>query len=186
MAFAQQQYFDDDSEHGQHPDDIPRGQDARSSQSPPQAQNVRPQLDYEPPALFDKNYADLEAESFDHDPNATKLKLELDEEADLTKNLKTVAGYPEQAQSEFLASLPIDEWEQTGEWFMTQFAGLMNKLKDARQEKRTIAKEFEDEIEQRHTAVTKKRKQTEQALDEMKESGGKVLQGTPKKSKTKK
>jgi hypothetical protein len=52
-----------------------------------------------------------------------------------------------------------------------------------RREKRKAARAFEDEIEVRETAVSKKRALTNAAMIEMKTSGIAVLQGTPGKKR---
>ena len=144
------------------------------------------ELDYEAPELFAMEYQDLKTQPFDIDPNAGEFTLPTAQQDDsLVAKLSTVSSFPKSDQSHFFASLDLDEWEQAGEWFLDRFSEIFNKLKDARQEMRKAARAFETEVEQRHGAIGKKRKQIEDALGEMKESGGKVLQGTPKKAKTK-
>lgn len=143
-------------------------------------------LDYSAEDLFKMDYHELKAESFDVDPNASGFEFpSIQLGTDLNSKLDAVAALDQQQQINFFASLPINEWEQAGDWFVAQFGDVLNKLKTNRQEKREVAKAFENEIEKRHEAVSKKRKQTEDELSGMKESGVKVLQGTPKKARTK-
>lgn len=144
------------------------------------------QLDHSTSELYGMDYHDLKEESFDVDPNASDFKLPAEQQNDsIESKLETVAGLQPNEQDAFFASLPIDDWEQAGDWFLGRFGDVINKLKKTRQERRESAKLLEDEIERRHEAVGKKRKQTEDELAEMKKSGGKVLQGTPKKKRTK-
>ncbi|CAK4032009.1 Hypothetical predicted protein [Lecanosticta acicola] len=144
-------------------------------------------LDYEPPQLFDMGYQDLRAQSFDVDPNAAEIAF-CDEykDAPLPEKLKMLMTLSHEDKSRFFQSLGIDEWEEAGDWFLQRFAETTNKFRAGRQEKRKAVQELEEEISERHNSVSKKRKMTEDALGEMKESGGKVLQGTPKKSRKQK
>ena len=166
-----------DETHRQHTgSDYPEGQ--------PSDSEIR--LDYEAPELFQMDYRALKRQSFDVDPNATEFKLPAEQQNNsLADRLSTVASLQVKEQANFFANLSLDEWEQSGDWFLGRFSEIVGKLKSARQEKRKTARTFEDEIEQRHTAVGKKRKHIEASLHEMKETGGKVLEGTPKKAKRK-
>lgn len=154
------------------------------SQQQMQRESPEADLDYNPPGLFDMSYLDLKGQSFDIDPSGTSPKLSAIQQDDtLESKIEQVAAIQPEDQVDFFSSLPIDEWEQAGEWFLGQFSGIVSRLKDARQEKRKAAKQFEDEIEKRYNEISKKRKQTEDSLGEMKKSGGQVLQGTPKKAR---
>jgi hypothetical protein len=131
-------------------------------------------------------YEDLKAQSFDVDPNATAFQLPGGHDRNpLTEKLALIATLEPALQSDFFASLSLNEWEQSGDWFLERFGDMIGRLKNVRQEKREAARLFEDEIERRHDAIGNKRKQVEASLNEMRESGGKVLERTPKKTKTK-
>ena len=163
-------------------------QNGIASHAPKQSQTKEPEvhLDYEVPELFNMDYQELKQQSFDTDPNANDFNLPADQQNDsIETKLDTVSALQPEDKSRFFASLSLDEWEQAGEWFLGRFSNVVGKLKEARQEKRQAARLFEDEIQSRFKAVGKKRKQIEESFSEMKESGGKVLQGTPKKTRTK-
>ena len=154
------------------------------SHTRPQHRESEIQLDHQTEKLFYMSYKDLKAESFDVDPNGNDSHVPAEQQNEpFADRLCVISELQQQDQINFFASLPIDEWEQAGDWFLDRFGEVLCKLKQARQEKRTAAKLFEDEIEQRYKAINKKRKQTEEYLSDMKESGGKVLQSTPKKVK---
>lgn len=141
-------------------------------------------LDYGPEELYKKDYSSLKAEPFDHSPNAHPFVVSgLSESAVLTDKLTHLTGAEPKTQAEFFASLNIDEWEESGDWFLDRFGETIKKLKDVRREKRKAARAFEDEIEARETTVHKKRALTHAAMIEMKTSGAAVLQGTPGKKK---
>ncbi|KAF7198409.1 hypothetical protein HII31_00148 [Pseudocercospora fuligena] len=141
-------------------------------------------LDYEEKELFKMDYGRLKAMPFDADPNIVQFEFDAAEQPDtLEEKFKAAANLPADTQADFLGTLSLEQWEQAGDWFLVRFADLATRFKNARNAKRKAAREFESEIEKRHEMVAKKQKLTEIAMNEMKESGGKVLQGTPKKTR---
>lgn len=141
-------------------------------------------LDYGPPELYNKDYASLKAEPFDHHPNAPPFIVSgLPESAALTDKIAHLAHEEPKTQSEFFASLNIDEWEEAGDWFLDRFGETIKKLKEVRREKRKASRAFEDDIEVREVAVRKKRVLTHTAMADMKSNGAAVLTGTPGKKK---
>lgn len=154
-----------------------------NEQREPQTTSDEP-LDYDLEELYNKDYASLKGEPFDHSPNAQPFVVSgLPDTAVLTDKLVHLNGAEAQAQSHFFASLNIDEWEEAGDWFLDRFGETIKRLKDVRREKRKAARAFEDEVEVRETAVSKKRALTRVAMSEMKASGAAVLQGTPGKKR---
>lgn len=141
-------------------------------------------LDHYPPQLYDMTFSQLKAAPFDSDPNAAQLDslAMLRPEDPVNKKMDALFSMDAHVKQEYFISLGIEEWEEAGDWFLESFSKLTAQFKTARQEKRKIAREFESEVEQRHESISKKRKLIVGAMDEMKESGGRVLQGTPKKS----
>jgi hypothetical protein len=169
------------------PDQTPAS-DALTEEDPaeqPEQQEVREEsLDYGLAELYNKDYSSLKAETFDHPPNAQPFTDHgLPESAVLTEKLPHLSSAEPKLQSEFFASLDIDEWEEAGDWFLDRFGDMIKKLKDVRRDKRKAARAFEDEIEVREAAVSKKRSLTQAAMDDMKASGAAVLMGTPVKKK---
>ncbi|RMX99598.1 hypothetical protein D0868_09456 [Hortaea werneckii] len=143
------------------------------------------ELDYEPQELRSMDYQTLRGTTFDFEPYSSRFILpNANPTDDLTQKLFAASELNRRDQAEFFASLTIDNWEQAGDWFLDRFGDLMKRLKEARREKREAAKRFEDEVEHRHDAVSKKRKLADDALGEMKTSGAMVLQGTPRKGRS--
>ena len=141
-------------------------------------------LDYDLEELYNKDYASLKAEPFDHSPHAQPFVIPgLPDTAVLTDKLVRLNGAEPQTQASFFTSLNIDEWEEAGDWFLDRFGETIKRLKDVRREKRKAARAFEDEIEVREMAISKKRVLTRAAMVEMKTSGAAVLQGTPGKKR---
>jgi hypothetical protein len=133
------------------------------------------------------DFAALTEQPFDIDPNVD-VNRSLTDLADkpLDEQLTAVAANSADLQADFFSDLNIDQWEEAGEWFLDRFRDLARKMMHARREKRKAAQEFEKSIGHRHEAVSKKRKLTEDALQQMRQSGGALLQGSPdKRRKTK-
>ncbi|TKA57868.1 hypothetical protein B0A49_11966 [Cryomyces minteri] len=169
----------DEADHRTQQSNVPYSQE-------PDVPSIIVELDYEPPALFEMDYAALKNESFDHDPNAPLSVLpEAHTKASLPYKLGLVASMPEEAQQRFFASLTITEWEDSGDWFLGRFGALLQEIKQARQTKRQMERRLEAEIEERYAAVSRKRRITVDALVGMKITGDAVLHGTPKEKKKK-
>ena len=143
-----------------------------------------PDLDYAPPELYQMDYEVLKLQSFDTDPKVPDSGLSEEyQNQSLAQKLRHVADLPSSEQHTFFSSLSLDEWEEAGDWYLDRFGEISKKIREARRAKRDAAKQFESEIQKRHEAISKKRKEVEDSLKEMKESGGKVLHATPKKIK---
>lgn len=159
-----------------------------SSVEPHQRDQEAIHLDHYPPELYKIPFQELKAASFDLDPNAAEPSIldSFQPEDALSEKMNALLSMDAGAKEEYFTSLDIEEWEEAGDWFLTSFSQLIDRFKVARQEKRKIARGFEDEVETRFESVTKKRKLIAAAMEEMKESGGRVLQSTPKKTTTQK
>ncbi|GAB7351267.1 hypothetical protein MBLNU459_g1688t2 [Dothideomycetes sp. NU459] len=144
------------------------------------------ELDYDHDILKEKDLASLRAEPFDLDPRKVSRERVLAQDitnATLTNQVNAVFRLGVERQKEYFALLTIDEWEDAGDWFRDQFSAMLDRMKQARREKRKLAQSFEDEIERRHEAIAKRRRNTDAALADMRNSGMQVLQNTPKKKK---
>jgi hypothetical protein len=149
-------------------------------------------LDYDFATIKVLKFADLNSQSFDIDPSsagsAMKRKVDLTEDEcrqPLPKRLALVRDKEVTSQQAFFATLSIDEWEEAGDWFLGQFGELINKMRDERKEKRKLARDFEEEVYQRHKRVEKRKHKITDELGNMRSSGREVLRGgTPKHLKT--
>ncbi|KNG52103.1 hypothetical protein TW65_00570 [Stemphylium lycopersici] len=131
---------------------------------------ARPQEDYDPETLFKMNYESLMRESFDTDPRSRNPVLaEEDLQRPLVERIELVQKHLDDTnQAEFFRSLPTNEWEDAGDWFLDRFQDIIGRMRQARLKKRKLAQEFEDEVEKRHRHVSKKQHQVEEAMDKMK------------------
>lgn len=158
------------------------GQDAASGNHHREPET---QLDHDIAQLREMDYHALRNEPFDNDPNASSVAIDFGgQDTSIASRLESAKRSHANDQAQVFNSLSIEEWEQAGDWFLDQFGTAVSQLTVLRQQRRKAAQEYENEIESRFKTVGQKRKQIEMAMSEMKESGGKVLQGTPKKPKT--
>ncbi|KAJ2902603.1 hypothetical protein MKZ38_000364 [Zalerion maritima] len=145
---------------------------------PPTRERDRPKkrknvdLDYDEAALKRMNYTDLRNEAFDFDPAIGNSPTRSSRNSTaLGDRLSHYKSKDPKAQGDFFKTLAVDEWEDAGDWFLEQFGGLINQLKDARKNKRAVCKEFEAEIERRHVAVESKMEVIVHTLRRMKSEG---------------
>lgn len=151
--------------------------------SQPVEESVESLLDYKEQDLFQKEYSDLETESFDLDPGAKPLD---NPDLESSKPLESRMTYAmhhlsSDDQAKLFASLPLDEWEEAGDWFLGQFGVFIKRIADSRRQKRKVANGFELEVGKRNEAVSCKRRKVDEAFSSMK-MGGEELLRTPKKT----
>lgn len=142
--------------------------------------------DYADDVLKTMTYEQLKAEDFDVDPRAGPHVL-ADEvrQKPLTERLTFVQNNLEvEDQTKFFSSLPTTEWEDAGDWFLDQFQSIIKRTKEARQKKRKLAQEFEEEIEKRYKHVAKKQHEVENAMNKMKEQGEGLVPRSPRPSRS--
>ncbi|KAF2727639.1 hypothetical protein EJ04DRAFT_517131 [Polyplosphaeria fusca] len=137
--------------------------------------------DYEHSELIQMSFERLKNERFDTDPRAETHVLSEDM---LSKPLKDRLHHVQKSldagdQTKFFSSLPTDEWEDAGDWFLDQFQGLVNRAKIARQNKRKLAMDFEAEVEKRHYHVVKRQRTVDGALEKMHQKGLGLLPKSP-------
>lgn len=139
-------------------------------------------LDYDLPELVEKDLKSLQSEQFDGSMSAQPfIVADMPDSATLAEKMALIANSEQKTQSEFFASLNINEWEDAGDWFIDSFGETIKRFKEVRKAKRKAALAFEEEIEKREAAVNKKHALTTAALGDMKTNGMAVLQGTPRK-----
>lgn len=165
--------MDEDTVHSEIGD---KSQAARSSVKRPHAPTV--DLDFDQEKLFQMPYEELKIQAFEDDPNSTKLgKTPMGSHESLEGRLDMYKSEPVKIQQEFFASLPIDEWEQAGEWFLAQFGQSMTKIAEARRERRNIATGFEKQFADRDAVIKKKTENLNAVFTRMQSGGESILRG---------
>ncbi|KAL6710919.1 hypothetical protein ACN47E_006794 [Coniothyrium glycines] len=145
-----------------------------------------PNIDYDLKSLFAMEYSQLKGEEFDKPPRGIPRILPEDMlQKALPDRLEFVQkNLDPNKQTNFFCTLSTREWEDAGDWFLDQFQNIVQRTKEARQKKRKLTRQFEDEIENRYTHVSKKRKDVEQAMSKMKTQGEGLVPRSPKTSKS--
>ncbi|KAL8927537.1 MAG: hypothetical protein Q9208_002342 [Pyrenodesmia sp. 3 TL-2023] len=141
-------------------------------------------LDYDIKTLPNMSYQQLAEESFDTDPDASELDdPSLTSKSTLKEKLLHLHSLDkprEQLQSlrqGFFSSLPINEYEECGDLMAEQFSQVILRFKRARQEKRGVAREFENEVTVREKAVERRKMAVTKDLARLKRAGQDVVQG---------
>ena len=144
-----------------------------------------PVEDYDTPALFELSYEQLQKEEFDHEPRGTNRVVSDDmQQRPLPERLVHIQkNFNPGDQHQFFRALPTREWEDAGDWFLDQFSKIINQARDARQNKRKLAREFEDEVEKRYRHVEKRQQNVETALEDMKAKGQGLIPKSPRASR---
>ena len=132
--------------------------------------------DYDDMALSSMTYTELQREPFDLDPAQAAMQNSYRGNADpLATKLDQMRHQSEREQRSFFSSLPMEDWEQSGDWFVERFSDLMNGLRDARREKRRMVHEFEAEASRHEEAVRLRSEAIDQKLVKMRQDGQRVV-----------
>ncbi|KAK4240358.1 extracellular mutant protein 11-domain-containing protein [Achaetomium macrosporum] len=139
----------------------------------------RQSLDYDDAELHAMSYADLHKQAFDFDPQAAALQQTAVPPAggSIEERLEHYKNKGSMDQHEFFTRISIDEWDEAGDWFLAQFGGIMQRLKQARKAKRQLVQQFEDEIAAREEAVRSKIDGIGRTLEDLKQEGQTMMQG---------
>ncbi|PVH94541.1 hypothetical protein DM02DRAFT_618559 [Periconia macrospinosa] len=142
--------------------------------------------DYDLPTLYKMSYESLKNEKFDNVPRGSPQVLSDDmQKKPLEDRLQHVhEKLGDEDQEKFVHSLSLEEWEDAGQWFVNRFSDIVKQATQARQSKRKLAREFEEEVEQRYRHVEKRQQNVEDALRTMQRQGEHlVLPRTPRSSR---
>lgn len=141
-------------------------------------------IDYSPDELSSMTFSQLQDEPFHHDPKATEPPLPseivdapLPQKLDYIFSLKDDPNNKEHQRALFFASLPIEQYEDCGDLIIQKFADIVSKFKDARQQRRKVAREFEAEVAKREERVRGKMGAVEKDLGRLKRGGEEVVRG---------
>ncbi|CAI6089785.1 unnamed protein product [Clonostachys chloroleuca] len=134
--------------------------------------------DYDDMALSSKTFADLQNEPFDFDPSKAILRNgHRNNGDDLSTNLEQFKHQAEKDQEAFFSNMSMNDWEESGDWFVDQFADIMKRLKIARREKRQMIEAFEAEAAARERLVRCRSDAIDLKLEKMKHNGQRVIGG---------
>ncbi|KJR87175.1 uncharacterized protein SPSK_01654 [Sporothrix schenckii 1099-18] len=136
--------------------------------------------DYDDSVLHAMNYSELRDEPFDHDPARMAVRpppaapAKLATMEDRLLHFKTKDA---NSQHHFFTDMSVNEWDECGDWFLTQFAELSNKIRAKRQAKRRRMADFEAEVAEREKAVRLKAESIERTLGDLRHEGEGMMRG---------
>lgn len=134
-------------------------------------------LDYNPTQLREMVYERLRHESFDQikpvqgaDDQALSEKLQnlYDLKGSVDTHLKRTA---------FFSNLEIEQFEECGDLMVERFSDIVKQYRVARQQKRMVARAFEEEIACRQERIRTKLRVVEQNLGRLRKAGEDVVRG---------
>ena len=132
--------------------------------------------DYDASQLHRMPYGDLLHQQFDYNPKSIPSVLPQPELGKpFSSQLAFALNLPPDQQAAFCSSISTAQWEESGDWFLEQFSGVVDKMREARKERRKVSEAFEKEVAQREETIRRKIEGVEQVLDEMKRGGNSVL-----------
>ncbi len=181
--------INDDTDNDNKPTPEPHSQAQRQQtttllpEHPPPKTPKRPlnpdtDLDYDPATLTTMPYTTLQTQPFDTDPHAAPTPLPSSlQTARLSQKLSHITTLPVDQRTRFFSGLSLDEWEESGDWFVDRFGELVQRMKDARREKRREAMVFEDEVKRREEVVRRAVEGIQEELGVMRRGGREVLRG---------
>ncbi|TGJ82337.1 hypothetical protein E0Z10_g6428 [Xylaria hypoxylon] len=136
------------------------------------------ELDYDDGALASMNYKALKLEAFDFDPAQAEARSVFEPpRGTLPEKLEHFLAKDEANQASFFTKMPVNDWEESGDWFLERFGDIMAQFKEARKEKREIVNAFENEIAEREEAVRNKIHGIGQTLTDLKTEGEDMMLG---------
>ena len=127
----------------------------------------------------------MKDESFDHvpaiarpipEPKLPDINLSLTDRLHHIYKDKSAKSKDAQ-QRAFFSSLTIDQYEECGDLLLNEFQELVDRLKQARQQKRKAARAMEDEITKREEWVRKRVVSLDQDLGRLKKGATDVVRG---------
>lgn len=152
-------------------------------------------LDYTPHQLAHMDYSTLHLESFDHIPTANQETMIQQHNLPasnlpLSERLRYI--YPDKTHKDkahrarvFFSSLPIEQYEECGDLLLDGFRDIMERLKQARQQKRKAARSMEEQIAKREEWGRRKRGVLEVELGRLKGAGTAVVKPVKKGGRSK-
>ncbi|KAI0395921.1 extracellular mutant protein 11-domain-containing protein [Xylariaceae sp. FL0594] len=157
----------------------------RESSMPRQTEQRQPvsnkrqvELDYDDGALAAMDYVALKQEAFDFDPaQAEALSVVDPPRGTLPQKLEHFFTKDEASQTDFFTKMSVNEWEESGDWFLERFGEIMDRFKHARKRKREMVNAFEEEIAEREEAVRNKIQAIDHRLAELKAEGEGMIRG---------
>ncbi|KAF4989288.1 hypothetical protein FGRMN_9212 [Fusarium graminum] len=135
----------------------------------------RPSPEYDDIALNSMSFTALQQQPFDFDPSKEEQKGTGVNPDNVEAKLDQFRHLGEREQHDLFSNMSMENWETSGEWFVSEFSGIMQRLLEARRHKRAIIQQFEQEAADREEAVRLKTQSIDSKLSKMKQDGQRVV-----------
>ncbi|KAM0343961.1 hypothetical protein ACHAPU_008019 [Fusarium lateritium] len=135
----------------------------------------RPSPEYDDIALNSMSFTALRQQPFDFDPSKEEQKGTGVNPDNVEAKLDQFRHLGEKEQHDLFSNMSMENWETSGEWFVNEFSGIMQRLLEARRHKRAIIQQFEQEAADREEAVRLKTQSIDSKLSKMKQDGQRVV-----------
>lgn len=135
----------------------------------------RPNPEYDDVALRSMPFTALQQQPFDFDPSKDEQKGTGVNSDNIEAKLNQFRHLGEQEQHDLFSNMSIENWETSGNWFVSEFSGLMQRLMESRRHKRMIIQNFEQEAADREEAVRLRTEAVDRKLSKMKQDGQRVV-----------
>lgn len=165
--------------------EVPNDHQSIASIESPKCLKRSREIDYSPDELSSMPFSQLQDEPFHHDPKAPEQPLPphladapLPQKLDYIVSLKDDDNNTkDHHRALFFSSLPIEQYEDCGDLIVQKFADIVSKFKNARQQRRKVAREFEAEVAKREERVRAKMGAVERDLGRLRRGGEEVVRG---------
>ncbi|RGP75925.1 hypothetical protein FLONG3_5505 [Fusarium longipes] len=155
---------------------IPAATDPVPRTNRPDKKRRRPDPEYNDSALRSMSFSALQQQPFDFDPSKDESKGTGVDSDNIEARLNQFRHADEQEQHDLFSNMSIENWETSGNWFVSEFSGLMQRLMESRRRKRRIIQDFEQEAADREEAVRLRTEAVDRKLSKMKQDGQRVVE----------
>ena len=165
-------------------EDRRRARIPKASVDVPQTRKRTRDLDYSPDQMLSMTFNQLSNEPFDlaSDPDRPSLPQDISS-GTLTAKMDYIFEKLKDDETKFIQrrafflSLSIEQYEECAKLMIGQFSAIILKLTDARQNRRRVAKDFEEEVAKREGRIRGKTAIVSNNLGRLKRGGEEVVRG---------
>ncbi|MCJ1401626.1 hypothetical protein MMC11_004843 [Xylographa trunciseda] len=142
-------------------------------------------LDYTEDELSKMSYEQLRTESFDSSPEDSVHMFPeeirsgpLIKQFEYIKDRKDLTGEQQSRMlHSFFSSLTLDQYEECGDLVLEVFSNILAKFKNTRQEKRKVARKYEEEVSQREETVSGGSLRVDNEMRRIRQAGNDLING---------
>ena len=156
----------------------------RASVDGPQTRKHARDLDYRLDQRSSTTFEQLSNEPFDLASASSRLSIPQEiSDGNLAAKMDYILEKLKNDEAKFVqrraifSSLSIEQYEESANLMIGRFSAIMSRLTDARQQRRRVAKDFEEEVAKREGCILGKIAAVSQSLSRLKRGGEEVVRG---------